>query len=265
MQPVDNAGRGSANVSLRVFSAGAPASSIAYGERAVILQPRTGKLLVTDLYVVRNESSPPATFAPDGPTLRFFVPASARQTVQASVQGAGGIPVPLEVKPEAVKPEARSEGAFGVRYPLKPGESRFEITYQMDYPGSLNFETRAIEKIGQTRLAVSSGVTTEGEGIRFMATEPRMKFSIFNVTNSPAWSAKLTGEGREEPAASGGEAAEGDAGGESAVTNMRGFVDARWAFFLAGIGAVLGAGFFRLWRANEPLGLAQKPSRSKRG
>ncbi len=252
-EPVESGG--SPKIALKVFDSGAPASAVRFAERALILQPRSAKLQVTELYMVRNESSPPAAYAPKGPTLRFYVPEAARQSVQATVQGAGGIPVPLDPRPEPGAP-----GVLGVSHALKPGESRFEVSYHLDYPGSLLFESQAVEKVERTRLAVAQGVTAVGDGVRFIATEPQMKFGIYDIAAGDRWSVKLTGEsrapdtGRDAGSTAGG-AGNTDAGaapeGDSGVGRMPGWVESKLYLFLAGALTALGVGFALLWRQDR--------------
>jgi len=237
---------GGGPVTIRIYNAGAPASAIRVVERAIILQPNAGKLLVNEMYLVRNESDPPATYAHAGGTFRFFVPEGGRASVQANAQSASGISLPLEAKPEG-----SAAGVVAVSHPIKPGETRIEVSYHLDYPGSLLLEGQAVEKVERTRVAAPEGVAVEGEGVRFLLSEPQTKFRIYQVTSNERWSLKLAGESR---AAAGGSdsGSGGEAPRESGIVDMPGPVGERLPLVLAVVLAALGVGFVRLWRQEKP-------------
>lgn len=242
---------GSAPLTLKIYNSGAVASSIRVPERAVILHPSRGKLLVNEIYFLRNESDPPAAYTRPGGTFRFFVPEGGSRSVEASAQGAGGISLPLEAKPQP-----SSAGVLAVSHPLKPGESRIEVRYHLDYPGSLVFEAQAVEKIERTRVAVPEGVTAEGEGMRFLGSEPQTRFRIYEVAGSERWSLKLAGEGR---AVAGGESdSGGEARSDSGIIEMPSPIGQRLYLLLPAVLVALGAGFARLWRQERPAAVSGK-------
>lgn len=257
-EPVARPTSGAATVEMKIYDSGAPASSLRVADRAVILQPRSGKLLVSELYMVRNESKPPASFAPAGGTFRFYVPEGGRRSVQVSAQGAGGMPVPLEAKPERAP-----AGVFAIHHPFQPGENRIEVSYHLDYPGSLAFEAQSVEKVERTRLAVAQGVTAEGEGLRLLATEPQMKFGIYEVARNDRWTVKLSGEGPPAAAGGAGQGGGGEAQAETGIITVPGPVGERHYLVLAAVWIALGAGFVRLWRRERPAVAAGNPLRDK--
>ena len=254
---------GTAPVEMAIYEAGAPASAIRVSERAVILHPTGGKLLVNEFYRLWNGSEPPATYAPAGSTFRFFVPEGGSRSVQVTLRGAAGMSIPLE--PQAY---AAASGVLAVSHPLKPGENRIEVSYHLDYPGSLSFESRAAEKVERTRLAVPERVTLEGEGLSELGSEPETGFRIYDVERNDRWTVRLAGEGRLASGATGerGGAAEND----SDVVSRLGPVGEKRALLLAAMLVVLGAGFVRLWRQQKPVTLPRQvarggtPSRKRR-
>lgn len=234
---------GSEPITLNIYEPGAPAASIHLTERAVILQPGGGKLLVNELYSLRNDSKPPATYAPADASFRFFIPEGGRGNMQVAAQGAGGMPLPVQSKADA-----SAEGVMSVGVPLKPGENRIAISYSLDYPGSLLFQSRTVGKVERTRLAVAPGVTVEGKDVRLIGTEPQMKFGIYEVAGGEPWSVKLAGESSMPPAAAPSEGAETGGGAQDAVFTQASAVGQRLYPLLGTILLVLAAGFFRLWK-----------------
>ena len=254
---------GTAPVEMAIYEAGAPASAIRVAERAVIFHPTGGKLLVNEFYRLWNGSEPPATYAPAGGTFRFFVPEGGSRSVQVTLRGAAGMSIPLEPQPYA----ARS-GVLAVSHPLKPGENRIEVSYHLDYPGSLEFESRAAEKVERTRLAVPEGVTLEGEGLRLLGSEPETRFRIYDVERNDRWTLQLAGEARLASGATGEEG--GAAENDSDVVSRLGPVGEKRTLLLAVVMAALGMGFLRLWRQQKPVTLPRQvvrggaPSRKRR-
>lgn len=247
---------GAGPVELNVYDAGAAASAISGFDRALILQPSRGRLIVNELYIVRNTSSPPAVYASSEPTLRFYVPEAGRQSVQVNVVGASGMAVPVEATSLS-----SAAGVFGVSHALKPGETRFEVSYQLEYPGTAELEGRAVDKVERTRLAVPPGVDVRGQGVRLAATEPQMKFGIYEIASNDRWNVKLSGEATAAAAAGSTER------GGSDITKMDGTVEARLYWVLAAVLIALASGFVTLWRYDRPVKAAAglHPTTRKRG
>ena len=246
---------GTAPVEMTVYKVGATASAIRVSERAVILHPTGGKLLVNEFYRLWNGSEPPATYASEGGTFRFYVPKEGNRSVQVSLRGASGMSIPLEPQPYA----ARS-GVLAVRHPLKPGENRIEVSYHLDYPGSLEFASQAAEQVERTRLAIPEGVSVEGEGLTELGSEPETRFRIYDVASNDRWTLRLTGEG--QPASGATREGRGAAERESDVVSRLGPVGQKRTLLLAAVLVTLGMGFVRLWRHQRPVPL---PSQVARG
>ena len=234
----------SAPVELRVYDTGAPASAIQVADRAVILQPSRGKLMVNEMYMIRNDSAPPAAYAPGGGGFRFAVPEGAERTLQVHGEGAAGMSIPLQAERDP-----KDKSVHTIDPVFKPGENRLEISYALDYPGSLVFEGRAVQEIQRTRLAVGPGVAVEGEGIRLIGTEPQMKFSIYDVASNERWSVRLAGESEAVAASGAGEAQ----GSQSEILTLESAVGRKMLWFFVALAGVLGFGFLRLWQSGQPL------------
>ena len=254
---------GTAPVEMTIYEAGAPASAIRVAERAVILHPTRGKLLVIESYRLWNGSDPPATYAPAGSTFRFFVPEEGSRSVQVSARGATGMSIPLE--PQAY---AARSGVLAVSHPLKPGENRIGVNYHLDYPGALTFESQSVEEIERTLLVVPEGVTLEGEGVRFLSTEPETRFRIHELARNDRWTVRLAGEGRLASGATG--EGSGTAENDSDVVSGLVPVGEKRTLLLGAVLVTLGMGFVRLWRQQGPVTLPRQvarggaPSRKRR-
>jgi len=95
----------------------------------------SGKTLhVVENFFVKNESSPPLTQFSDRP-FEFYLPAGA--VVEGSAALApGGMPVQASPVPLG------DANHYAFIFPIRPGETRFQITYRLPYSGSLKFSPR---------------------------------------------------------------------------------------------------------------------------
>jgi hypothetical protein len=95
----------------------------------------SGKALhVVENFFVKNESNPPLTQFSDRP-FEFYLPAGA--VVEGSAALApGGMPVQASPVPLG------DANHYAFIFPIRPGETRFQITYRLPYSGSLKFSPR---------------------------------------------------------------------------------------------------------------------------
>jgi len=91
-------------------------------------------LEVVEVYGLRNDSKPPRTWMTDR-TLEVVLPAAA-DVREAMVAGPGGMPVNASPVPQG------QPGHYSFRFPIRPGETRFQITYRLPYSGEASFQPR---------------------------------------------------------------------------------------------------------------------------
>lgn len=88
-------------------------------------------LHVIENYFVKNDSNPPKTqFSPRA--YEIYLPPDARIEGSAA-KGPGGMPVSSSPIPTGEK------GYYSFVFPVRPGETQFQITYHLPYNGSLQF------------------------------------------------------------------------------------------------------------------------------
>lgn len=103
---------------------------------ADVARMQTGQqgLSVTENFFIRNESKPPRTQF-SAHAFEFYLPAGA------IVQGGGATgPGGMEVSSTPVPTGKNGEYAF--IFPLRPGETEFQVAYTLPYSGSLAFHAR---------------------------------------------------------------------------------------------------------------------------
>ena len=88
-------------------------------------------LRVTQSYFIKNDSNPPMTqFSPKA--YEIYLPDGA-QIQGAAAMGPGGMPVSSSPIPLG------DPNHYAFVFPLRPGETQFQVSYQMPYSGSLKF------------------------------------------------------------------------------------------------------------------------------
>jgi hypothetical protein len=96
-------------------------------------------LRVIENYFVKNASSPPRTqFGRNA--YPIFLPNGA-QIVSAAALGPGSMPV--QSSPVPIGPP----GAYTFIFPLRPGETRFQVSYQLPYSGNFEFQPRVASPV----------------------------------------------------------------------------------------------------------------------
>jgi hypothetical protein len=127
---------GTQSVEVDVFNAAAKVKGVSTEADVMRLQTdESGKALhVVENFFVKNESNPPLTQFSDRP-FEFYLPQGA--VVEGSAALApGGMPVQASPVPLG------DPNHYAFIFPIRPGETRFQLTYRLPYSGSLKFAPR---------------------------------------------------------------------------------------------------------------------------
>jgi hypothetical protein len=123
---------GTTNLDFEVFTAAAKVEGVT-GEADVLKiqsDPGGANLTVTEMFFLKNDSNPPKTQFSDRP-FEFDLPAGA--VVQGSLALApGGMPV-------RSAPVPLGDNHYTFIFPIRPGETRFQVSYTVPYKGSFTF------------------------------------------------------------------------------------------------------------------------------
>ncbi len=111
------------------------------------------------LYAIRNQSQPPRTVADDKRTFEIALPAGAEME-SAQAKAPGGQPIAVEVSPTS----ERNHYAFN--YPLRPGETQFEVSYHLPYSGEASIAPEPLAN-------VQHFVVVTPRSMRFTPKNPR--------------------------------------------------------------------------------------------
>ncbi len=100
-------------------------------------QTENGNLEVIELFAVKNQSQPPRTQMSDN-NYEFHLPPGA-QLDQALAKAPGGQPVN-----SAPVPLDQKAGLYTMVFPLRPGETQFEVAYHLPYSGQAKIEAKPL-------------------------------------------------------------------------------------------------------------------------
>ena len=134
-------------LSIQVFDA-VPRAPRVSASIEILRAGTNGNLLhFSDLYELKNESSPPVTQA-GGQTFDVYVPANARiDSVLAAGPAKIGVLIPAN-------PAPGEPGHYTVSFPLRPGETKFAFNYDLPYEGHAVFQTRLAYPLEQLAVMI---------------------------------------------------------------------------------------------------------------
>jgi hypothetical protein len=134
-------------LSIQVFDAARRVRGVT-GSIEILRAGTHGNLLhVSDLYEIKNESSPPLTQAGER-TFEVFLPANAKIS---SVLAAGPGKIGVMISAALVPGEA---GHYTVNFPLRPGATKFAFNYDLPYDGHATFQTKRAYPLQQFAVMI---------------------------------------------------------------------------------------------------------------
>ena len=181
-------------------------------------------LHVIENYFVKNDSNPPRTqFSPRA--YEIYLPPDARIEGSAAM-GPGGMPVSSSPVPTGEK------GYYSFVFPVRPGETRFQISYHLPYNGSFNFTPKVSMPTQNVAVMLPKSMKFAGGGsVSFQSINDDVNAQTFlarNVSPSQAMAFSVSGsgsmpretqaQGPNEPGAAGGPEAGPEAGQASSAS-----------------------------------------------
>lgn len=238
------------------------------GVRAVVdvlrFEADSSSLQVTELYGIANNSQPPRTQMSER-SFEIYLPPGAEILSSTALSG-GGMPINSAPVPTGQK------NRYAFIFPLRPGETRFQVSYRLPYSGEADFQPRLAQPTEHLVVMVPPSMrfrSNAGEGA-FQSmpeetganvqvatsakpgAEPGFHISGVGVMPREA-QAQGTGETRPlaqgaAPAGGGGEEAAGRPGGGLGrpIDTPDPLHEYRWQF-LGGLALLLAMGAFFVW------------------
>jgi hypothetical protein len=209
-----------------------------------MFEPAGGQMAVTETYLLTN-SGKTAWNDPDVGTLHFFLPEGARGKAEVQGTAPGGMPIGAPVK------KTSKADVFAADFAVKPGETRFHVTYAVPYVEGAPYAGKVITKDDNTYLVVPNGVTLKGDNLNDMGMEPRSQAHIFGLSGN-SYSVQMTGA----VAAVATDAAGDD--GSPKIEQIMPRVLGRTKLIVGLALGILALGFALLYRASGPAGVPRQ-------
>jgi hypothetical protein len=172
-------------IEMSIFDSTNKPGTAKMSQHMVLLQPNDKGLLANEMYLVSNDTHQTYDDPAKG-TLQFYLP-PGHGDVRVTISAPGGMPIQRPAEP------AGPANVFKVAYPIRPGETRFDLTYSVE-TATKEFAGKIIQKGGATRLVVPKGVTLEGANIDELGVEPQTQAKVYGVKGD-AYTVKVAGTG----------------------------------------------------------------------
>jgi hypothetical protein len=222
---------------VEVYNSTTDAASAKVTTHMILLEPTGAELAVNESIIFQNEGKT-AYYDTSRGTLRVSLPDAAGGKARVMVTGPASMPI------ERVLEKTKTAGVYTVDFPVKPGETRFDLTYAMPLVSPGKFDGKVLHD-GPVRVVAPQGVTLSGD-VKQLGVEPQTQASIYEL-NSRNFSIGIEGSGSLRAGrGEGGEQAEEDSG--AGLQQIRPKIYLRFKEILALSLVALVVGFVLLYR-----------------
>ena len=166
---------GTNSIEVEVFDVSPSAANISVTADVMRFQAKDDELQGIRLFAVNNASNPPRTQM-HGKDFEFFLPDGA-EIDQGMAKTSGGQPVNSPPVPE------KDKNRYGFAFPIRPGETEFQVVFHMKYSGELNVDPKALHAAEHFVVMVPRSMQfTAAPGVTFQSMEdPRQSDALVRV------------------------------------------------------------------------------------
>ena len=170
-------------------------ASAKMAQHMILMEPGDDMLRLNETFLLQNDTVKTYSNPAQG-SAQFYLPREANGTAQVTITAPGGMPIQRPAE------QTNQPGVFKVNYPVKPGETRFEVHYSM--PKTDTFSSKVISADGLMRLVTAGPVTLTGDSLDDLGQEPQTQAHIYNVKSKEfkvtiSGTGSLTGNGAAQP------------------------------------------------------------------
>ena len=163
---------GTTSVEVEVYDAAKKIDGIEVVADIMRIQAAQGQIAITREFGVQNTSKPPRTQMNEH-NLEFYVPDGAHVIDDsATATTENGNPLKSAPVPEGEK------NRYSFIFPLRPGLTRFEVTYQLPYSGSANIDPKSLYPLEHFVVMIP-------KAMQFTAAATSTGFKLINYPNEP--------------------------------------------------------------------------------
>src|SRR5579864_5676015 len=127
---------GTSSLQVQVYDVSSKIDDVREVADVMYMQAKQGSMGVTRIFAVDNTSKPPRTQMNDA-NFEFYLPEGA-EIDEAQAQTAGGQGINVQPAPQAQK------GRYAFVFPLRPGQTQFQVTYHLPYSGKTTVDPKLI-------------------------------------------------------------------------------------------------------------------------
>jgi hypothetical protein len=151
---------GATNVDVTVYDVSSKVDDLTMEADMVRVETDDQGLHVIESYFVKNDSAPPRTQF-GSKSFEIYLPAQAK--IDASIaMGPGGMPV------ASIPVPSGEPGRYAFVFPVRPGETRFQVEYHLPNNASYNLQPRMSLPTANYALVLPKTMTfTAGNGVSF--------------------------------------------------------------------------------------------------
>jgi hypothetical protein len=182
------------------------------------VQSEDGKTLqVIALFALQNVSNPPRTMVSDH-TFEFVLPPGA-QIDSSDAKGPGGQPISSPAS------DTGQKNTYAFSFPLKPGETQFQVAYHLPYSGAASFAPRLLTPVQHYVVMTPKGITFTAKDQNIFQNMPDQSGATIMVATNPKpgqdLAYKISGSGIFQPEGEEAAAGGGAMGGGQAANDNR--------------------------------------------
>jgi hypothetical protein len=169
---------GTTSVEVQVYDVAKKVEGIRVTADVMRFQAQGSELQGIRLFAVNNASNPPRTQMSDQ-SFEFYLPEGA-QIDQSMAMTAGGQPINSAPVPQ------KQKNRYAFVFPLRPGETQFQVSYHMSYSGEASFDPKSL--YGAQHFVVVLPKTIKfspGPGENFQSMDdPRQSDAVVQVASN---------------------------------------------------------------------------------
>ena len=168
---------GTTSVEVQVYDASKKVEGISVTADVMRFQAQGSELQGIRLFAVNNASDPPHTQMSDQ-SFEFYLPDGA-QIDQSMAMTAGGQPINSAPVPQ------KEKNRYAFLFPLRPGETQFQVSYHMPYSGQASFDPKTLYGAKHFVVVLPKAMQfTSGSGTGFQAmNDPRQGDAVVQVAS----------------------------------------------------------------------------------
>jgi len=222
---------------VQVYDATNKSGTAKVTQHFIVLQPTATDITVSEGILYQGD--PKLAYSdPVNGSFRFYLPPEANGKVQVTINSPGGMPIQRPAE------KTKQANVYKIDYPIKPGETRFDLNYVVPATNPMTFSTKILHTEGSSDLVAPQGVTLKGDGIELAGTEPTTQASIYRIKDAN-FTVQIEGTGALQQAG----ASSGEDNGAPGIQEVKPRIYDRLYWILGMAFGVLALGSIVLYRS----------------